>query len=462
MTKRAPKRTILGLRPPKPVTPNMQAKWSTAKERYSFYYNVRKKHVLAGCPVRSKSLGSDLQKAQHLVDAVLHPQFTVWSSGQIATAPLINEVGTFDWMKEEFFRSRFFLGEPDEKDAAPVDPKTGGRILLEKHKSRRWHINTMADFKFTNGRRVGSLPVNQITPQLREALLDALLYVRRVDPKTGEETLVPRRTTRNKVFTYVRAMWNHMSPLHPQYFTGPNPFQNMKLRNEYGELPAATRQELLRFVAAADLLGHPSIGTAALIAWEWTQREKHILVSLDAGDYRPANARNFAYIEHGKTDEFAWIALFDHEDGTPLFPEIMERLDRAKINRTSGPLIFRDHVWRATTKYEPWDTKFGGGTQFDRMVKKIVEAAGLRKEITFTSFRHGGLTELGEAELTELEIIHLSRHKSARVLRRYVKRSAKLLSNAQRKRLQYRKTGSGHEDAILSKTLTRGDRKAPR
>ena len=172
--------------------------------------------------------------------------------------------------------------------------------------------------------------------------------------------------------------------------------------------------------------------------------------------------RYYAYIEHGKTDEFAWISLYDHEDGSPLFPTIMERLDRAKMGRTSGPLIFRDHVWRDTGKFEAWDTMVGNGTQFDKTVKQIITAAGLRDELSFRSFRYGGLTELGEAELTDAEITHISRHKNARILRRYLKRSAKLLSNAQRKRRDFRDNRSENHDAILSKSLTRGARTAPK
>jgi hypothetical protein len=43
--------------------------------------------------------------------------------------------------------------------------------------------------------------------------------------------------------------------------------------------------------------------------------------------------------------------------------------------------------------------------------------------LSFTSFRHGGFTETGDAGLTDREIMAQGRHKSVKVLPRYVKRS---------------------------------------
>ena len=49
-------------------------------------------------------------------------------------------------------------------------------------------------------------------------------------------------------------------------------------------------------------------------------------------------------------------------------------------------------------------------------VKEIIRAAGLRDELTFTSFRHGGFTEAADADLTDAEMRAQGRHKSAKVL----------------------------------------------
>ena len=49
-----------------------------------------------------------------------------------------------------------------------------------------------------------------------------------------------------------------------------------------------------------------------------------------------------------------------------------------------------------------------------RKVKEVIRAAGLRDELSFTSFRHGGFTEAGDAGTDAIgEIMAQGRHKSA-------------------------------------------------
>jgi hypothetical protein len=43
-------------------------------------------------------------------------------------------------------------------------------------------------------------------------------------------------------------------------------------------------------------------------------------------------------------------------------------------------------------------------THMSRKVKEVVRAAGLRDELTFTSFRHGGFTEAADSDLTDAEM----------------------------------------------------------
>ena len=67
-------------------------------------------------------------------------------------------------------------------------------------------------------------------------------------------------------------------------------------------------------------------------------------------------------------------------------------------------------------------------------VKSIIRAAGLRDELSFTSFRHGGFTEAADADLTDAEIRAQGRHKSAKVLPRYAKRTMKQVEAGAKKR----------------------------
>ena len=52
------------------------------------------------------------------------------------------------------------------------------------------------------------------------------------------------------------------------------------------ETPTATYDELKAFRSKARDLGYPSLGTAALIAWEWLQREEAIFGTFDVTHYR--------------------------------------------------------------------------------------------------------------------------------------------------------------------------------
>ena len=46
----------------------------------------------------------------------------------------------------------------------------------------------------------------------------------------------------------------------------------------------------------------------------------------------------------------------------------------------------------------------------------MIRAASMRDELSFTSFRHGGFTEGGDAELTDREMLASGRHTTVKVL----------------------------------------------
>ena len=76
----------------------------------------------------------------------------------------------------------------------------------------------------------------------------------------------------------------------------------------------------------------------------------------------------------------------------------------------------------------------------------MIRAAGLRDELSFTSFRHGGLTESGDAELTDREILAQSRHTTVKVLPKYVKRTTnQIVSGTMKRRASRTKDDHGTE-----------------
>jgi len=67
-------------------------------------------------------------------------------------------------------------------------------------------------------------------------------------------------------------------------------------------------------------------------------------------------------------------------------------------------------------------------------VKRIIRAASLPDELSFTSFRHGGVTESSDSGASEEEIRSITRHKTAVVLPRYSKRTMKKVESQAKKR----------------------------
>jgi hypothetical protein len=68
----------------------------------------------------------------------------------------------------------------------------------------------------------------------------------------------------------------------------------------------------------------------------------------------------------------------------------------------------------------------------------VIRAAGLRDDLTFTSFRHEGFTEAADSDLTDAEIRAQGRHRSAKVLPRYAKRTMKQVAEGAKKRRRSR------------------------
>jgi hypothetical protein len=94
----------------------------------------------------------------------------------------------------------------------------------------------------------------------------------------------------------------------------------------------------------------------------------------------------------------------------------MAELDAIKELRPTGGLMLR-----RDGSSLPW---FGKGemlTQVQRVTKKIILAAGLRPELTFTSFgRHGGTTEASTSGLTETQLMKKGQWSSTAAMAHYL------------------------------------------
>ena len=126
------------------------------------------------------------------------------------------------------------------------------------------------------------------------------------------------------------------------------------------------------------------------------------------------------------------MPLFD-DKGVALYPELMAELDAIKRDRIGGLMITRD--WGDRRPWPTWPTPDDADlTVMRRKVKQITRASGLREVLTFTSFRHGGFTETGDAELTDREIMAQGRKATVKTLPRYVKRTTRQIITGTKKR----------------------------
>lgn len=157
-----------------------------------------------------------------------------------------------------------------------------------------------------------------------------------------------------------------------------------------------TRGQVENFVATADRLGHPEIGTAVMLAFELCQRQSDILALT-----WEQIASNRVTIRQDKTDALVWIPLKD-------LPEVLGRLEATPRKGTRVVTPADGRAWGSNAH------------QFRKVVRRIAQAAGIPDTLTYMDLRRSGLTELGNAGATDDEIRSVSGHLTREVVKAYV------------------------------------------
>ena len=357
----------------------------------------------AGCPVRAEALGTDYSGAKQRCDTVLNPQYDTWRTGGAVAEPA-TRVGTFDWLVAVYKSSPQYTKKP-AKTRKSID---AALALASKHELK-------------DGRLFGGLSLASITPGAADRLHSKL------HEKPGGGT---RARTALLSMQYCRRAWNVARRSKPDVVPLVNPFTGMGISYTAQRTRPVRHDELMRFVAAADEAGERSIGTAAMIAFFWLQRQVDILTRLTWAQYRPDDARDCARIFHHKTGELMDLPLFD-EDGTPLWPDLTDRLDQAV--RRGTLIVMRDHPDARRNAYLPWNEHV-----FRHRVAEIRATAGIDPEVKFMGLRHGGNVEGAEAGLTDAQLRALSGHRTTAALLRYAQSTKQQRRAGARKRLEAR------------------------
>jgi hypothetical protein len=400
------------LKPPRSALPLPRyVKRRPGKAAWGYYFITPTWALRAGCPVASEPLGVDYASAVQRAETVLLPALDSWRTGGATdkAQPPGAKAGTLDWVFAQYRSDRRFAG---------LDAKT--------KRTHELGFRLVSGYVLKNGQRLGQAPLSSIDTSITDIVYQRLAVVTETDA-AGNVVERKRVTTINHAMKTCRRAWNVASRANPGKVPLSNPFAGMGLKDASRPTPTATLADLKAFRAQAKAMGFASLATAALIAWEWLQREEDIFGTFDASHYRPKERPDAVHIVHEKTREEAWFPLTD--DAGALHPELMAELEAIKRERIGGLMLRRDWGDRL-----PWPTDKGDLTLMRHKVKAVIRATGLSDELSFTSFRHGGFTEGADSDLSDAQMRAQGRHKSARVLPRYAKQTMRQVGEAARKR----------------------------
>ena len=232
----------------------------------------------------------------------------------------------------------------------------------------------------------------------------------------------------NYAIDVARRAWKIARRQHPGLFLVPvvgpdgrtsslaiNPFEQV-VRAKYVRDTAApaTRDEVFTFARGAALAGHLALGVAALVCFEWLQRPEDVREGrLTWTDYRPQAHPTEVLVFHHKTGKRVWQPL-ETEEGLLLYPELEELIKC--LPRVGVPIVAL-----AAKRGLP---RLYSESYCQHLIQHIRRAEGLPEHFTLEACRHGGMTELGNARLTEQDVMALSGHATPAAARIYVKRTA--------------------------------------
>jgi hypothetical protein len=136
-----------------------------------------------------------------------------------------------------------------------------------------------------------------------------------------------------------------------------------------------------------------------VICFEWLQRPENVLAGLLRWpDYRSEQWPNAIRIEHHKTKVLVWHPLEEKLGGNSVKFYADAEAVISKLPRRGTPMILRSVSRNRDDRgiYRPYS--YSG---FEKIIQKMRKEIGLPDYFTLDACRHGGMTELEEAELTD-------------------------------------------------------------
>ena len=385
----------------------------------AFYFTVPTYYRKSGCSIPNEPLGDNYAVAcgedgNGGRAAALNALFDEWNAKRVGD-PVegIARFGTVDWLFREYKSAKAYL----EKVAPRSRPDYERTMLL------------VADIVTKKGDRLGSRMIKSISPVSADKIYDVIIKGPR-----GE-----RLRQGEKAVALCRKAWRVVHRLYPDQFNRdvPNPWEGVTRKNRVkAKKPAVTRKQVYAFARGCIERGQPEAAAAAVICFEWLQRPENVLAGyLRWPDYRGQHFPNAVRIEHHKTGAVVWHPLQETTPGGVVQFYADAEAVLARLPRRGVPMILRD-VGKGITK--PYS--FSG---MQKIVHKMRDELGLPSKFTLDACRHGGMTELEEAELTDGQGRALSAHKSQQSYEGYAKRTIERALPATRKRHAHRLANAG-------------------
>jgi hypothetical protein len=375
-----------------------------------FYFTVPTRYRKMGCPIPNEPLGSDYAVACGTDGkggraAALNGLFDEWwkiKNGEPVES--IVRYGTVDWLFREYKSSKRYRERVSERTREDYE------LLMQ----------IVIDLPTKRGDRVGQRLVRSITPLAADKIYERVC----IGPNG------PRPRQGEKVVALCRAAWRVVRRLHPDCFDRdvPNPWDGVtRQRRIMKTKAAATREEVYRFAWSAIQAGHPEPAAAAVICFEFLRRPENVLAGyLTWPDYRGQHAPNAIKITHHKTGAIVWHPLEENTEAGPVRFYTDAEAVLARLPRRGIAMILKPGRYGVV---EPFDRH-----EMAKIVRKLRDDIALPPTFTLDACRHGGMTELEEAELTDGQGRALSGHRTQRAYEGYAKRTLERALPATRKR----------------------------
>jgi len=375
---------------------------------YSYYWKAPVKDLKAGFSLASEALGPDLSSAvsrAHALNAELHEFRTSKHSTRVPRLPAF---GTLRWMYHIYKNSSAWT---------KVSERTRPDYLHA--------LRLVEEWEYRPGRRLGGRLVRTIDALTVDRLHDALC----VGPRGR------RARTANKAVQILARVWDVVQRLYPDAFSGNKPFRGVILTESKAKRPYATREEAFALHKALIAIGQPHLALAPLVCFELLQRPENVLAGhLRWHHYQPNAKVPCLMVEHHKTGVEVMMPLTTvGSDGNrhQLFPELCAYLDQLERLGDQIVLMKPRQPNRQASERSPRCFNMHYARS---LVRTAARRAKLPSWLTLDACRHGGMTLLAEAGLTEEQEMSMSGHSTPDAKRRYVVKTRILIAAAVAKR----------------------------